>query len=92
MRYLNQFNIPKIATYWKKVADSLEFEIQTIEEIEKNFHRDLQECCDEMMRRWLSTEVGLKPKLWSTLIKAIKEVSQLTSISETIENDVKKIS
>ena len=46
------------------------------------------ESCDEMMRDWLSTGVGLKPKVWSTLIAALKDVKQLTAIVEEIEQDI----
>ena len=92
MKHLNQYVIPKIAAHWKKVADSLEFRIHTIRIIEKKFHQDPLESCDEMMRYWLSTDVGIKPKVWSTLIAAIKDVKQLTAVVEEIEQDVKRIS
>jgi len=92
MKHLNQYVIPKIAADWKKVADSLEFDIHTIRIIEKKCQRDPLESCDEMMRDWLSTDVGIKPKIWSTLIAALKEVKQLTAAVEEIEQEIKYIS
>ena len=92
MKHLNKYVIPKIATEWKKVADSLEFDLHTIRIIEKKFQKDPMESCDEMMRDWLSTDVGLKPKVWSTLIAALKDVKQLTATVEEIEQDIKHIS
>ena len=91
MKHLNLYVIPKIAAHWKKVADSLEFDIHTIRIIEKKFQRDPLESCDEMMRDWLSTDVGLKPKVWSTLIAALKDVKQFTAIVEEIEENIKHI-
>ena len=44
-----------------------------------------------MMRDWLSTDIGIKPKVWSTLIAALKDVKQLTASVEEIEQDVKCI-
>ena len=44
-----------------------------------------------MMRDWLSTDVGIKPKVWSTLIAALKDVKQLTAVVEEIEEDIKHI-
>ena len=91
MKHLNKYVIPKIAANWKRVADSLEFDIHTIRIIEKKFQNNPLESCEEMMRDWLSTGVGLKPKVWSTLIAALKDVKQLTAIVEEIEQDIKCI-
>ena len=91
MKHLNKYVIPKIAAEWKKVADSLEFDIHTIRIIEKKFHNYHLESCDEMLRDWLSTDVGLKPKVWSTLIAALKDVKQLTAAVEEIKQDIKHI-
>ena len=44
-----------------------------------------------MMRDWLSTDIGIKPKVWSTLIVALKDVRQLTAIVK-IEKDIRSIS
>ena len=79
MKHLNNYVIPKIAADWKRVADSLEFDIRIIK---KKFQNDPLVLCEEMIRDWLSTDVGLKPKIWSTLIAALKDVEQLTAIVE----------
>ena len=91
MKHLNNYVIPKIAADWKRVADSLEFDIHTIRIIEKKFQNDPRELCEEMMRDWLSTDVGLKPKVWSTLIAALKDVKQIAAVVEEIEQDIKCI-
>ena len=83
--------IPKIAAYWKKVADALEFEVWKIKTIEKKYRNDPEECCDELLREWLSSGLGLQPKTWSTLINALKEVTQLAAITKTIETDISTI-
>ena len=88
MRHLNNMVIPKIAAYWKKVADALEFEVWKIKTIEKKYRNDPEECCDELLREWLSSGLGLQPKTWSTLINALKEVKQLAAITETIESSI----
>ena len=88
MRHLNNLVIPKIAAYWKKVADALEFEVWKIKTIEKKYRNDPEDCCDELLREWLSSGLGLQPKTWSTLINALKEVKQLTAITQAIETDI----
>ena len=92
MRHLNNIVIPKIAAYWKKVADALEFEVWKIINIDKKHKSDPEECCDELLRQWLSCGLGLNPKTWSTLINALKEVKQLTAITEAIKKvDIQSI-
>ena len=89
MRHLNKMVVQRIAAYWKKVADELEFEVWKIKTIEKKYRGDPEDCCDELLREWLSSGLGLHPKTWSTLINALKEVKQLTAITETIETNLK---
>ena len=91
MKHLNQYVIPKIAADWKKVADSLEFDIHTIRIIERKCQNNPLESCDELMRDWLSSGVGIKPKIWSTLIAALKDLKHLTATVEGIEQDIKCI-
>lgn len=91
MKHLNNVVIPRIAAHWKKVADELEFEVWKIQTIEKKCLKDPEDCCDELLREWLSSGLGLQPKTWSTLINALKEVHQLTAITETIESYIQTV-
>ena len=88
MKHLNKYVIPKIAMYWKKVADSLEFDIQSICLIETTYLEDNLTSCDRMMRDWLSSDAGIGPKNWSTLIEALKDVTELTATVKEIEQDI----
>ena len=92
MKHLNQFVICKIAPNWEKVAYSLEFDIPRVILLEKKYQKDHVGACSEMMREWLSSDVGLTPKSWSTLIAALKETVELTAAVEEIEQDIKCIS
>ena len=88
MKHLNKYVIPKIAMHWKKVADSLEFDIQSICLIETTYLEDNLRSCDKMMRDWLSSDAGIGPKNWSTLIEALKDVTELTATVKEIEQDI----
>ena len=92
MKHLNKYVIPKIAANWKQVADSLEFDIHIIRIIEKKFPNDPLQSCDELMRDWLSTDFGISPKVWSTLLAALKDIKQLAAVVEQIHKDIKHIS
>ena len=88
MKHLNNIVVHKVAANWKNVADSLEFEYWTIKNIEVKYRNYPEECCQELLRDWLSLDHGIGPKTWSTLLKALKETRGCTAITELIENKV----
>ena len=74
------------------MADSLEFDIQTIRAIEQSCMKATLDCCDNLIRNWLSTDQGLKPKTWQTLINALKDIKNLTAVTKEIEDDFQSLS
>ena len=91
MKLIKKYVIPKIAARWKDVADYLEYEIETIELIEQKHQRDGERCCDGLFRDWLSTNHGVGPKTWATLLETLKEIEQLATATSNIERELKKI-
>ena len=83
--------IPKVAAWWKNVADHLEYEIETIELIEQKHQKDVERCCDGLIRDWLTTNHGVGPKTWDTLLEKLKEIEHLTAATEKIEMELKKL-
>ena len=89
MRFITKYIIPKIAVWWKDVANFLGYEIKTIELIEEKHPRDCERCCDTLFRDWLSTNHGMGPKTWATLLESLKEIEQLAAVTEDIEAQLK---
>ena len=71
------------------VADYLEFTLPLIKIIEENCRHDPVKCCTELFRHWLSSDYGVGPKTWSTLIVALKEIKQLATVTKEIEQKTK---
>lgn len=90
MRPLKKIVIPKIAARWKDVADFLDYDINIIDIIEDRFRGDCERCCDGLMRDWLSTNHGVKPKTWATLLERLKEIDQLATATSDIEKELEK--
>ena len=109
MRQLIKIVIPKIAFMWKTVADFLDYDISTIENIEhkhghkheddsedcniehKHRHKhedDSEDCMNGLFRDWLSTNHGVKPKTWATLLERLREIDQLTTATSDIEKEL----
>jgi len=90
MRLLHEIVIPRIAANWSIVADYLEYELEYKQLIKERFHDDPLKCCVELLEDWLSSNRGISPKSWSTLIKALKGIKSLTATTEKIAKDLAK--
>ena len=75
---------------WRKVAYSMEFDLDIIDTIEQDSH-NVEECCDKLFRKWLNTKNGAAPKTWNTLLERIKEVDDLARASEEIKKEMLKL-
>ena len=89
MRDLHSFVIPKVAAKWKVIADFLRVDQPTIDIIEQQYRYQPVECCSELFRKWLNTNCGQGPKCWSTLITILKQIADLTAVTEEIEQTLK---
>ena len=85
MRDIVKFVIPNVKASWKDIAYILKYDIQVVKAIGQNHQNDVKECCQELFEDWLTTEHGVKPKTWSTMLTHLKEVEELSSVVETIE-------
>ena len=88
---LKKIVIPKIAADWKDVADCLDFDINTIRIIESKYTNDCVKSCEELLRDWLSTNHGKKPKTWATLLETLHEIDQLATAASDIENELQQL-
>ena len=81
--------IPKIKADWKCLADSLQYDIPTIKEIDKT-SLDSGQCCEKLFEDWLSTNHGAAPKTWQTLLQKTKEVDILCDAAYDIERELNR--
>ena len=89
MKHLANVVLPKIAAYWKIVAINLEFDISIIQIIQQKERDDPENCCLEMLTKWVTTDHGVGPKTWDTLLHALKESKKLTNACNEIEKELK---
>jgi len=85
MRLLKEFVIPKIAARWKDVADFLDYDLNTIDIIEDQCRGDCEKCSDKLFRNWLSTDHGVGPKTWNTLLMRLRRVPALATATSEIK-------
>ena len=91
---LTKIVIPKIMNEWEYVAESLRYDLRTIEVIKKIEYEDPKRCCRELFKDWLMTHHGANagPKVWSTLIDAIKNTGEISAdVIEEIILEVKQL-
>ena len=77
--------VPEIMTHWQDVAfHSLHYDASTVTAIEEKCASDPKRCCCELFQDWLTTENGVGPKTWATLLTQLKEVKKFTDKVEEI--------
>ena len=90
MRLLHEVVVPRIAADWSIVADYLNYEVEYKRVIKERCHHDPEKCCAELLEDWLSSDRGVSPKSWSTLIEALRGIKKLTATTEKIVADLEK--
>ncbi|XP_065915955.1 uncharacterized protein [Dysidea avara] len=92
IKQLANIVLPRIAADWRIVAINLEFELPTIRIIQqRGGSNDPENCCLEMLIKWLTDNKGVGPKTWATLLTALKNATQLTSATQQIEDDLSQL-
>ncbi|XP_065912071.1 uncharacterized protein [Dysidea avara] len=90
-KHLLDVVVRRVAADWDKVADQLEFDISTIRIIQRKYRDDPEECCHQLLKEWVTTDKGVGPKNWATLLAALKKIRQLISVTEQIEDDLRRL-
>ena len=92
MSVLLKVVIPKIAAHWSTLAYFLELNISTVEIIKKQHPNDPVESCTEVFVHWLNSDEGTHPKTWAVLLKKLKDIAELTAVTEQIEIELSQYS
>ena len=90
MKLLHEIVIPKIASNWDMVADSLDYEMEFKDLIIAQCRENPLHCCVKLLEDWLTNDRGLSPKTWSTLVEAFRKIKVLTAVTEKIILDLKQ--
>ena len=91
MADLNIIVIPRIKAEWEDVAFALRYKIVTVNSIKEKHKENPKKCCRELFKDWLSTDHGVSPKTWSTLLNKLKEVEDLATATQEISNEIEKL-
>ena len=68
------------------VAYSLQYDISDV----NGFVSSGENGCRNLFTDWLSTNNGVTPKTWRTLLDRIKDVADLQAVAEKIEEEIMK--
>ena len=91
MANINKIVVPRIQADWEDVAWALCYEIATVKTIKAKCNDNPIKCCKELFIDWLSTDHGIGPKTWSTLIEKLKEIEELAVATNDITNELQKL-
>ena len=88
MTMLLTFVIPKVAAHWDAIAYRLDFGIQRVEIIKEKCFYNPEKCCKEVFICWLTSKEGISPKTWGILLEVLKEITDLTAVTEQIKKEL----
>ena len=88
---INKIVVPQINAEWEAVAYALRYKISTVQTIKTKNIENPKKCCQELFVDWLSTDRGVGPKTWSTLLEKLKEVEDLTAAANKIMKELEKL-
>jgi len=81
LRSLYKHVVPKYAHRWRDLGVHLQFDHSTLQIIHTNYRNDAEECCKDLLHRWLKRETSATAT-WDRLFSAIDHLSQEFNSSE----------
>ena len=91
MSALQTIVTPEVCHKWSEIAIQLDFSLPRRKTIKDKCREDPEKCCTEMFDYWLSTDDGVKPKTWKTLLYVLRNM-KLTAALENIEKGLQQLS
>ena len=88
---INEIVIPQVKAEWEDIAYALDYEISEVQGILAKHNSDPKRCCRELFIDWLSTDHGVGPKTWSTLLEKLKKVGDLAATTDEIEKKLERL-
>ena len=73
-----------IASKWKKLGIALGFSGPQLDIIERSKLKDVEDCCLELLEQWLQGRVVGRPLTWRTLLLAMVQTGQCTSVAQQV--------
>lgn len=87
MSVLLKIVIPKVSTQWETLAYCLGFEIYKVKSIKETYSGNPEKCCKEVFVHWLTSN-SEGEKTWKVLLQTLKEITDLTAVTEQIEKEL----
>ena len=91
MGNINKIVVPRIQVEWEDVAFALHYKIPIVNTIKAMHNDNPKKCCKELFKDWLSTDHGVGPKTWSTLLEKLQEIEDLAAATSEIKNELQKL-
>ena len=86
MWQLNKIVVPLVMAHWTDIAySSLHYDIPKVKSIQVKHTNNPKDCCKELFTDWLTTDNGIDPKTWKTLLNQLNEVEELVATVEQIK-------
>ena len=88
MALMHKHVIPNISADWEEVAAFLEYNIPTTRLIKKANRGLPRDCCTELLKDWISTDNGVKPKTWEKFVEVLSQMRSLAMVTRQIKQSL----
>ena len=86
MKLLHKLVIPKISAHWEIILAYLQYDISFKQELDKKHSRDPRSCCTNLLEDWVSSDRGIGPRTYTTLLEVLYSIPEVADFAQDIKN------
>ena len=90
MKLLYKLVIPKISAHWDVVLANLEYDLAFKQELDRKYRGNPRECCTALLEDWISSDRGINPKTFNTLLEVLCTINDVAPFMRTIIDGLRK--
>ena len=88
MKLLYKFVIPKVSAHWEVILAYLQYDLSFKQELDKKHKRDPRSCCTNLLEDWISSDAGIGPKTYTTLLEVLYSIPEVANFAQDIKNQL----
>ena len=85
MGLVSKHVIPRICAKWEQVCEHLQYSTAIKNMIGRTNGGLPSECCTALLKDWITTDNGVKPKTYEKFIEVLSQISSLAMVTKQIK-------
>ena len=85
MELVSKYIVPHVSEQWETLCEHLQYSTAVKNIISRTSEGSHDKCCTALLRDWVTSDNGMKPKTWEKLIEVLSEISSLAMVTKEIK-------